>query len=106
MKQSRPERRYRLKIVVNLFANRYLTGFSAQICRCVVCNPSCGSDRESPQMDREVIADQFEQQLVKTGDRLIKHARDSQLLLAESRLPRHLFGSVVRRIAVLPSPGG
>jgi hypothetical protein len=38
--------------------------------------------------------------------RLIKHARYYWLLLAEGHLTRRLFGSMVRRIAALPSPGG
>jgi hypothetical protein len=37
--------------------------------------------------------------LVKTGGRLIQHARYYWLLLAESRLTRRLFGSMARRIA-------
>jgi hypothetical protein len=44
--------------------------------------------------------------LVKTGGRLIKHARYYWLLLAESHLTRRLFGSMVRRIAALPLPTG
>jgi hypothetical protein len=45
-------------------------------------------------------------QLVKTGGRLIKHARYYWLLLAESHLTRRLFVGMLRKIAVLPSPGG
>jgi hypothetical protein len=37
----------------------------------------------------------LQQRLVKTGGRLVKHARDYWLLLAESRLTRRLFGSMV-----------
>jgi Transposase DDE domain group 1 len=48
----------------------------------------------------------LQQQLVKTGGRLIKHARYYWLLLAESHLTRRLFGSLLRRIAALPSPAG
>ena len=44
------------------------------------------------------------QRLVKTGGRLVKHARYYWLLLVESRLTRRLFGSMVRRIAALPLP--
>jgi hypothetical protein len=44
--------------------------------------------------------------LVKTGGRLVKHARDSWLMLAESHLTRRLFGSMVRRIAALSLPAG
>ena len=47
-----------------------------------------------------------QQRLVKTGGRLIKHARYYWLLLAESHLTRRLFGSMLGRIAALPSPAG
>ena len=46
----------------------------------------------------------LQQRLVKTGRRLIKHARYYWLLLAESRLTRRLFASMLRRIAMLPPP--
>ena len=39
--------------------------------------------------------------LVKTGGRLVKHARYCWLMLAESHLTRRLFGSMVRRMDVL-----
>ncbi len=48
----------------------------------------------------------LQERLVKTGGRLIKHARYFWLLLAESHLTRRLFGSMVRRIAALPVPAG
>ena len=48
----------------------------------------------------------LQQRLVKTGGRLIKHARYYWLLPAESHLTRRLFGSMLRRIAALPSPAG
>jgi len=48
----------------------------------------------------------LQQRLVKTGGRLVKHARYYWLMLAESHLTRHLFGSMVRRIAALPVPAG
>jgi hypothetical protein len=48
----------------------------------------------------------LQQRLVKTGGRLVKHARYYWLLLAESHLTRRLFGSMVRRIAALPLPTG
>jgi hypothetical protein len=48
----------------------------------------------------------LQQQLVKTGGRLLKHARHYWLLLAESHLTRQLFGSMVRRIAALPLQTG
>jgi len=44
--------------------------------------------------------------LVKTGGRLIKHARYYWLLLAETHLTRRLFGSMLGRIAALPLPAG
>ncbi len=46
----------------------------------------------------------LQQRLVKTGGRLIKHARYYWLFLAESHLTRRLFGSMVRRISSLPQP--
>ena len=42
--------------------------------------------------------------LVKTGGRLLKHARYYWLLLAESHLTRRLFGAMVRRIGLLSVP--
>src|SRR5580704_4185444 len=44
------------------------------------------------------------QRLVKTGGRLVKHARYCWLLLAESHLTRHRFARSVRRAAVLSLP--
>jgi Transposase DDE domain group 1 len=41
------------------------------------------------------------QRLVKTGGRLVKHARYYWLRLAERHLTRPLFESMVRRIAAL-----
>jgi hypothetical protein len=43
--------------------------------------------------------------MVKTGGRLIKHARH-RLMLAESYLTRRLFGGMLRMIATLQSPAG
>jgi len=48
----------------------------------------------------------LQQRLVKTGGRLVKHARYYWLLLAESHLARRLFGGMVRRIDALPVPAG
>jgi len=48
----------------------------------------------------------LQQRLVKTGGRLIKHARYCWLLLAESHLTRRLFAGMLGRIAALPSPAG
>ena len=48
----------------------------------------------------------LQQRLVKTGGRLIKHARYCWLLLAESHLTRRLFGAMVQRMAALTIPTG
>jgi len=48
----------------------------------------------------------LQQRLVKTGGRLIKHARYYWLLLAESHLTRRLFGGMLQRIVTLPVPAG
>jgi len=42
--------------------------------------------------------------LVKTGGRLVKHARYYWLMLAEGHLTRTRFTAMVRRIALLPLP--
>lgn len=47
-----------------------------------------------------------QQRLVKTGGRLIKHARYYWLLLAESHLTRRLFAGMLHKIAALPLPAG
>jgi len=48
----------------------------------------------------------LQQRLVKTGGRLIKHARYYWLLLAESHLTRRLFAGQLRKITALPVPAG
>jgi len=48
----------------------------------------------------------LQQRLVKTGGRLVKHARYYWLLLAESQLTRCLFASMLQRIEALPLPAG
>ncbi len=48
----------------------------------------------------------LQQRLVKTGGRLVKHARYYWLLLAEGHLTRRLFGDMLRRIWALPVPAG
>jgi len=48
----------------------------------------------------------LQQRLMKTGGRLVKHARYYWLLLAESHLTRRLFASMVIRIKLLPLPTG
>jgi hypothetical protein len=46
----------------------------------------------------------LQQRFAKTGGRLVKQARYYWLLLAERRLGRQHFGSMMRRIAALPLP--
>ena len=48
----------------------------------------------------------LQHRLMKTGGRLVKHARYYWLLLAEGHLNRRLFGDMLRRIWALPVPGG
>jgi len=48
----------------------------------------------------------LQQRLVKTGGRLIKHARYYWLMLAQGHLHRRLFGQMLRRIWALPLPNG
>jgi hypothetical protein len=48
----------------------------------------------------------LQQRLVKTGGRLVKHARYYWLMLAESHLTRRLFGSMIRRIDALAAATG
>jgi hypothetical protein len=48
----------------------------------------------------------LQQRVVKTGGRLVKHARYYWLLLAEGHLTRRRFGAMLGRIALLPVPTG
>jgi len=48
----------------------------------------------------------LQQRLVKTGGRLVKHARYYWLLLAEGHLTRRRFGAMLGRIALLPVRAG
>ncbi len=48
----------------------------------------------------------LQQRLIRTGGRLVKHARYYWLLLAEGHLTRRLFGAIVRRLEGLPGPAG
>ena len=48
----------------------------------------------------------LQHRLMKTGGRLVKHARYYWLLLAEGHLNRRLFGDMLHRIWALPVPGG
>ena len=48
----------------------------------------------------------LQQRLVKTGGRLVTHARSYWLLLAERHLPRHWFEARLQRNWALPVPAG
>ena len=48
----------------------------------------------------------LQQRLMKTGGRLVKHARYYWLFLAEGHLNRRRFGAMLSRIALLPIPKG
>jgi hypothetical protein len=48
----------------------------------------------------------LQRRLVKTGGRLVKHARYYWVLLAEGHLHRQLFGQMLRRIGALSVPSG
>jgi hypothetical protein len=48
----------------------------------------------------------LQQRLVKTGGRLVKHARYYWLLLPEGHLHQRLFGQMLRRISALLVPSG
>ena len=48
----------------------------------------------------------LQQRLVKTGGRLVRHARYYWLLIAEGHLTRRRFGAMLGRIARLPAPTG
>ena len=48
----------------------------------------------------------LQQRLMKTGGRLVKHARYYWLLWAEGHLNRKLFGDMLHRIWALPLPSG
>ena len=48
----------------------------------------------------------LQHRLLKTGGRLVRHARYYWLVLAEGYLNRRLFGEMLRRIWALPLPSG
>jgi hypothetical protein len=48
----------------------------------------------------------LQQRRLKTGGRLVKHARYYWLLLAEGHLARRRFPAILGRIALLPVPTG
>ncbi|MBM3790260.1 MAG: IS1380 family transposase, partial [Acidobacteria bacterium] len=68
--------------------------------------PGCPLGRVLPKKIENWSLTSLQQRLVKTGGRLVKHARYYWLMLAESHLTRRLFGSMVRRIDALPLPAG
>ena len=59
-----------------------------------------------PQRIKSWSLTSLQQRLMKTGGRLVKHARYYWLLLAEGHLNRRLFGDMLHRIWALPVPGG
>ena len=59
-----------------------------------------------PQRIKNWSLTSLQHRLMKTGGRLIKHARYYWLLFAEGHLDRRLFGDMLRRIWALPVPGG
>ncbi len=59
-----------------------------------------------PQRIKNWSLTSLQHRLMKTGGRLVKHARYYWLLLAEGHLNRKLFGEMLGRIWALPVPGG
>ncbi len=59
-----------------------------------------------PQRIKSWSLTSLQHRLMKTGGRLVKHARYYWLLLAEGHLSRKLFGDMLRRIWALPVPAG
>ena len=59
-----------------------------------------------PEKIRNWSLTSLQQRLVKTGGRLVKYARYYWPFLAEGRLSRRLFASILRMIAALPLPDG
>ncbi len=59
-----------------------------------------------PQRIKSWSLTSLQQRLMKTGGRLVTHARYDWLPLAEGHLNRRLFGDMLRRILALPVPGG
>jgi len=51
-----------------------------------------------------MVTNQPAQSLVKTGGRLVKHARYFWLMLAEGHLTRERFAAMLRQMAMLPLP--
>jgi hypothetical protein len=48
----------------------------------------------------------LQHRLIKTGGRLVKHARYYWLLLAEGHLTRRLFGAILQRLEAVSVPAG
>ena len=67
------------------------------------CSPTTGESVAASVLhtDHSWSLTSLQQRLVKTGGRLVRHARYYWLLLAESHLTRRLFGSMLRRIWAL-----
>ncbi len=59
-----------------------------------------------PQRIKSWSLTSLQHRLMKTGGRLIKHARYYWLLLAERHLNRRLFGDMLHKIWALPLPSG
>jgi hypothetical protein len=59
-----------------------------------------------PEAIRSWSVTSLQQRVVKTGGRLVKHARYYWLLLAEGHLTRRLFAGMLGKIAALPLPAG
>ncbi|MBI3669364.1 MAG: transposase [Acidobacteria bacterium] len=73
---------------------------------CLSVIPTWSGRLALPNRIRNWSLTSLRQRLVKTGGRLVKHARYYWLLLAEGQLTRQRFGSVLRMIAGLPLPTG
>ena len=54
-----------------------------------------------PQKNENLPLTSLQQRVVKTGGRLVKHARYYWLMLAESHLTKRLFAGMVQRIGTL-----
>jgi hypothetical protein len=68
-------------------------------------NPCLKVDFQGSRVENWSLAS-LQQRLVKTGGRLVKHARYYWLFLAEGHLNRRRFGAMLGRIALLPAPTG
>ena len=73
---------------------------------CAVTQGEFSRTLELPQEIEKWSLTSLQQRLVKTGGRLVRHARHYWLLLAESHLNRRLFASMLGRIDRLPLPSG